>query len=231
MDSPHYARQAFIADMQELEHELLQMASQAEQMVRLAVDSLVRLDTGISAEVMRRDDEVDRYDIDIEAHCLRLLALQNPTGSDLRVIGTAMKVTTDLERVGDLSVDIAKIALKIEKEMGKTSIIDIPAMANVVLQMLRESLEAFVRRDLDKVAAVCQQDDEVDRLYRTLREQLFSNMRKDPDAVVVDGWLFLAIHHLERIADHTVNIAERVNFMVTGELKQIALSHRSDVTE
>jgi len=153
---------------------------------------------------------------------LRLLALQQPMASDLRVVGTVMKMITDIERVGDLAVDIAKIGLKVEKEFGQTNFIDIPKMAKVARTMLHEALEAYVHRDLVRVNEVVERDEEVDALYRELRSQIFENMRSSPDQVVADGWLLLAIHHVERIADHAVNIAERVNFMVTGEFKQLS---------
>src|SRR5882724_11871215 len=105
MDNPSYARQGFSLEMRSLEHELLEMGSRAEAMVGMAIDALVRLDTGLAREVIDRDDEIDARDLDIENHCLRLLALQQPMGTDLRVVSTAMKMITDIERVGDLAVD------------------------------------------------------------------------------------------------------------------------------
>jgi len=222
VESPGYARQAYNEEINELEHDLLDMGSRAEQMVLQAVDALCTLDAKLAHVVMARDDEIDERDLAIEARCLRLLALQQPMAGDLRVVGTAMKMITDIERVGDLAVDIAKIALKVEKEFGQTSFIDIPKMAKVARSMFHEALEAYVHRDLARVQEVCERDEEVDSLYRELRTQIFDNMRSHPDLVVADGWLLLAIHHVERIADHSVNIAERVNFMVTGEFKQLA---------
>ena len=120
-----------------------------------------------------------------------------------------------------------KIAMKIEKEMGSSDIIDIPKIASVARAMLRDSMEAYVRRDLELVAKVCQSDDEVDDLFRQMRGQLHERMRSEPEDVVVASWLLLAIHHVERIADHAVNIAERVSFMVTGRLEQLVKSHQS----
>ncbi len=216
-----HARQAFSIEIQGLEHDLLAMGSRAETMVAQAVECLNKLDTPLAHSVMALDDDLDQMDLDIEAHCLRLLALQQPMASDLRVIGTVMKMITDVERIGDLSVDIAKISLKIEKEFGDTRFVDIPHMAVLARSMLRESLEAFVRRDLDMVAEVARKDDEVDAVYRDLREQIFEHMRHHPESVVAASWLLLAIHHIERIADHAVNIAERVAFMVTGKLEQL----------
>lgn len=218
-------RHAFVEEISGLEHDLLEMGSLAESMVAQAVDALSRLDVDRAMDLVRRDDEIDERDVAIETRCLRLLALQQPMAGDLRVIGTAMKMITDLERVGDLSVDIAKIAMKIEKELGTSDLVDIPKMAAVARSMLRNALEAFVKRDLALVQRVIAQDDEVDDLYRDLRGQIFESMRNQPADVVTDSWLLLAIHHVERIADHAVNIAERVGFMVTGNLKQFTASH------
>ncbi|MCO5297869.1 MAG: phosphate signaling complex protein PhoU [Fimbriimonadaceae bacterium] len=215
-------------ELQALERSLLEMGSLADTMVVRAVDALCALDVEAANEVVRSDDVVDRLDIEIEGRCLRLLALQQPMAGDLRVIGTSMKMITDLERIGDLAVDIAKTARKVEGDLGTTDFIDLRKMADVALHMLRLSLDAFVRRDLEIVAQVCRMDDEVDDLYRTLRGQIHNRMREHPDEDVAASWLLLSIHHLERVADHAVNIAERVSFMVTGKLEQLASSHKSE---
>lgn len=201
------------------------MASQVEAMVAKAVDSLCRLQHQQAIEVLTQDDEIDALDLAIEQRCLRILALQQPMAGDLRIVGTAMKMITDIERIGDLAVDIAKIALKLELLLGDPTVIDIPRIASLARKMLRESIEAFVKRDLERVEAVCNMDDEVDELYRELRGQLHQIMRSKPEKVVEASWLLLAIHHLERVADHTTNIAERVFFMQTGRLEHLASSH------
>ncbi len=230
MEIGHH-RQAFASEIRELEHDLLEMGSRAESMLAQAVEAIARVDSMLALQVVHRDDEIDERDLAIENRCLRLLALQQPMASDLRVIGTAMKMITDIERVGDLSVDLAKIAMKVEKELGVTDFVDIPKMGSVARAMLRDSMEAFVRRDLELVQKVIEHDDEVDDLYRQLRGQLHERMRSHPDDVVVSSWLLLAIHHVERIADHAVNIAERVSFMVTGRMEQLATSHKNEEPE
>jgi len=222
----HLSRQAFDDDLRSLEHDLLEMASLAEAMVADAVDSLCRLDREEAMRVIRSDDEIDARDLSIEDHCLRLLLLQQPMAGDLRIVSTVLKMITDIERIGDLSVDIAKIGLKVAADMGDPSVVDLPRMAGMVRQMLRDSIEAFVRRDLDRVHSVCKMDDEVDAFYRELRSQLHEIMRTQPHRVVEASWLLLAIHHLERIGDHATNIAERVNFMQTGILEHLANSHK-----
>ncbi len=229
MESASHARHTLSAEISELEHDLLEMGSLAEGMISRAVDALMNLDTALAHEVLEMDDEVDQRDLDIENRCLKLLALQQPMASDLRVIGTAMKMITDVERIGDLAVDVAKASLKIEKELGETGYVDIRKIAGVARAMFREALEAYVRRDMDMVMGVIAKDDQVDELYREFRGQIHEHMREHPEDVVSASWMLLCIHHIERIADHAVNIAERVAFMVTGQLKQLSPSHRSDM--
>jgi phosphate transport system protein len=222
MESPNYARQNFGNELSGLEHEILEMASIVEKMMQDASSALINLDRSLAMETIQKDDAVDELELKIESHCMRIIALQNPTGADLRLVGACLKIVTDLERCADLSVDLAKAALKIDNEGGRTDIIDLGKFAVLCRKMIHESIEAYVRRDLERVEAVAKMELEADMIYRELRAQVFLLMRRDPDSVVSDGWLFLAIHHLERIADHSVNIAERVHYMVTGELIQLA---------
>ncbi len=231
METPSHSRHVLDVEMQRLEHMLLEMASIAESMVATAVESLLELDVAKAKAVLERDDDIDARDVEIENLCLRLLLLQQPTASDLRAISTAMKMITDIERIGDLAVDIAKSGMKIEKEFGTSTIVDIPRIASLARIMIRLSIEAFVRRDLAMVNEIISKDDEVDDVYRDLREQIHAHMKAQPDAVISDSWVLLAIHHLERIADHAVNIAERVSFMVTGEIANLAPSHLPDSSQ
>ena len=227
MEPQNYARQNFDNDLQELEHELLEMASVVEKMMSDASQALISLDRKLALQTIKQDDIVDQLELKVEAHCMRIIALQNPTGADLRLVGACLKIVTDLERCGDLAVDLAKAALKIDNEGGRTDIIDLGKFATLCRKMIHEALEAYVRRDLERVATVGKMEYEADGIYRELRAQVFLLMKRDPDSVVSDGWLFLAIHHLERIADHSVNIAERVHYLVTGELKHIACFEES----
>lgn len=220
-------RQLFDAELQELETKVLAMASIVEGMVAEAVESLWRGDLKRAEQVLRRDDEVDQIDVEIESSCLRLIALQQPMGSDLRTIGTIMKMITDIERIGDYAVDIAKAARKLRDEPPVEQLVDIPRLANAARRMVLDSIEAYVKRDLQKVIHVCQQDDEVDEIYRRIRTQLQEIMRAHPEQVTAASWLLLVAHYLERIADHATNIVERVWFMETGRLEQLAKKHKS----
>jgi phosphate transport system protein len=222
MDTPQHARVNFDRELEALEHDLLNMATKVESMMADASTSLLTLNTELGRDAIGRDNEIDELELEIEANCMRIIALQNPMGSDLRKVGACLKIITDLERCADLSVDLAKAALKIDAEQGRNDIIDLGKFAAHCRKMLHEALEAYVRRDLDGVAKVGRMEHEADGMYREMRAQVFLLMRRDPDMVVSHGWLFLAIHHLERIADHSVNIAERVHYMVTGELKDLA---------
>lgn len=194
------------------------MVSRAEGMVADAVQSVVRLDRDLAERVFEADDEVDRLNYSIEQQCLELLALQQPMGRDLREIGTVLKVITDVERIGDLAVDIAKVGLKISHDGGDPNVVDLAVIADKARKMVREAVTAFVKADLSEFGEIAELEEEVDSYYRDIREQVFEHMRRRPEHVVSLVWVILALHHIERIADHAVNIAERVGYMVTGHL-------------
>jgi phosphate transport system protein len=158
-------------------------------------------------------------DADIEARCLRLLALQQPLASDLRFIGATLKVITDIERIGDHAVDIAKVARRMNDEaLFYKPLVDIPRLGEMSGAMLHDALEAFVHHDLARVEQVIASDDAVDSLYRSMRADLRATMQRDPSSVVAASHLLFVAHYLERICDHCTNIAERVAFMETGRV-------------
>jgi phosphate transport system protein len=182
----------------------------------------------LAREVIAEDDTADDMDLAIEQHCMRLLALQQPMSKDLRTIGTVMKVIADVERIGDYSVDIAKTAIKLAAIEYAKPLEDIPRMAKKARRMLRRALEALVERDLRQVTRVVESDDEVDKLWYKVAEDVEILMQEHPEAVPQAAALLLVARYLERIADHTVNIAERVAYMETGRMETLALSHRPD---
>ena len=203
------------------------MASAADSMVGLAIQALSERNEILAERVIASDDVVDRLDIDIEAECLRLIAQQQPVARDLRFIGTAMKVITDLERIGDHAVDIAKIGRKLAQENWTDPLVDLPRMAAMVRSMLGDVMIALVNHDLAKAEAVAKQDDEVDLLFSQIGEDLYATMSRNGTNVVRASYLLFAAHYLERIADHIVNIAERIHFVERGELSHLASSHRT----
>ena len=221
-------RQAFEEQLEQLERRLLEMGTFVEAMLEKAVHALSEHDVNLAREVIEADDTADEMDLDIEQHCMRLLALQQPMSRDLRTIGTVMKVIADVERIGDYSVDIGRTAVQLAQTEYFKPLVDIPRMAGMVRGMLRRALEALVKRDLDLVRRVVEQDDEVDRLWYRLRDELEEAMQKRPELVPQAVALMLVARYLERIADHTVNIAERVAYMETGRLETLAASHRAD---
>ncbi|MBI3910102.1 MAG: phosphate signaling complex protein PhoU [Armatimonadetes bacterium] len=221
-------RVRFEQELQSLQHDLLRMGSYVTDMVNRALQALVRQDVALANEVVRMDDQADAMDLQIEQKCLRLLALQQPMSRDLRLISTALKIITDLERIGDYAVDIAKTARRLAGEVYLKPLVDIPRMGEVCIWMIREALNAYVRRDLDLVNQVVARDDEVDELYDRLFTDLLAYMERDPSLIRQGTWLLHVARFLERIADHIVNVAERVYFMETGDFKQLATSHKPD---
>ena len=157
---------------------------------------------------------------------MRLLALQQPMASDLRTIETILKIITDVERIGDHAVDIAQVARRLGAETLYKPLVDIPRLAEMARAMLHDALEAFVHNDLDRVNQVIADDDAVDALYAQMTRDLQEQMMGDPTCVLQASYLLFVAHYLERICDHCTNIAERVAFMKTGQMK--ALGHADD---
>jgi len=209
----------FDEELNELRAKLLRMGTATEEMVRDAVIALVRPDRKLAASVLPRDDEVDDMNRDIEADCLRLLALQQPMASDLRFIGAIINITIDIERIGDHAVDISKVAQRMSDEsVFYRPLVDIPRLGELTGAMLHDALEAFIHHDMALVDKVIDDDDAVDALYSQMRADLRERMQQDPSCVVPASHLLFVAHYLERIGDHCTNIAERVAFIETGRL-------------
>lgn len=215
-------RHRFEEEIGELRSKLLLMGTATEEMVRDAVASLVQQDLALAESIVPRDDVVDQMDVDIEAHCLRLLALQQPLASDLRVISTVLKVITDVERIGDHAVDISKVARRMAQDSVYKPLVDVPRLGEMAQAMLHDALEAFVHRDMARVAKVIVGDDAVDALYAEMRRDLQNTMTRDPALVMQASYLLFVAHYLERICDHCTNIVERVAFMETGRFKNFS---------
>lgn len=209
--------QSVIDELKILDHDVIEMASRAEKMLSHAVDAFCKLNTELAEAVIESDDAIDSLDLDIEMRALQLLAGQKPGGVDLRLIGTAIKMITDIERVADLATDIARCAIAIEQEMGPADIIDLGHIAFVAQAMFRTSIEAYVNQDIAKVEEVGRDERVVDKLCLDMRGQIYKHMREHPTEVVSACFAFEAVNAVERIADHSHNIAERVAFMVTGD--------------
>ena len=209
-------RSEFHSDLAALDRQLLEMGTSVDRMVENAVDALRQGDIVLAESVLDQDEAVDTMNHDIEAHCMRLLALQAPVARDLRQIGTVLKVITDVERIGDHAVDIAKIARRFARQLeGSRPLVDVGPLADMAQQLLRGSLNAFVKRDTDLAGRMVAQDDQIDDAFQSLRDGLFAV----PEAgAATASYTLLAMVYLERIADHAVNIAERVTYVETGQL-------------
>lgn len=220
-------RQSFETELDEVQRKVTRLASFVTGMLARAMRALVEQDSALADRVIAEDDVADDLDLEIEQDCMRLLALQQPMARDLRTLGTALKIIADLERVGDYAVDIARSAKVLAGEAYFKPLEDIPRMAELTEAMVRDAAEAFVKHDLDLVHRVVRQDDEVDRIWYRLLDELVEYMRGDPDLVLQATHLLLVARYLERIADHVVNVAERVAYMETGRFENLALSHRA----
>jgi phosphate transport system protein len=206
----------FDEELRELKEKLLQMAALAEESIAKAIRALVERDSALAQHVIQSDEEINMLEIAIDEICLKLLALRQPIAKDLRFIASAMKINNDLERIGDLSVNIAQRTLDLMKEPLLKPLIDIPRMAQLAQKMVKDSLDAFVNLDAEMALDVCRRDDEVDQLNHQIFRELLTYMIQDPKNITRSVDLILIGRHLERIADHSTNIAEDVVYMVKG---------------
>jgi len=212
-------------DLRKLREDILYMGGLVEDQIQKAVKSLVDRESDLANIIIERDHEVNRLDVDIDDLCIRLLALHQPAGRDLRFITTGLKITTDLERIGDMAVNICERALELNQEPQLKPYIDIPRMARVAERMIRESLDAFVREDTELALKVCKDDEEVDQLNSQIFREVITYMIGDPLTINRAMKLASISKYLERIADHATNIAEMVVFMVKGK----SIRHMKDL--
>ena len=204
-------------ELKKLREDILYMGGLVEDQIQKAVKSLVDRDSQLAEIIIERDHEVNRLDVDIDDLCIRLLALHQPAGRDLRFITTGLKITTDLERIGDMAVNICERALELNDEPQLKPYIDIPRMAQISQRMIRESLDAFVREDTDLALKVCKDDDEVDNLNAQIFREVLTFMIENVQTISRATKISSVSKYLERIADHATNIAEMVIFMVKGK--------------
>jgi phosphate transport system protein len=225
---PEHTDKRYEEELKKLREDILYMGGLVEDQIQKAVKSLVERDSPLAETIIQRDHEVNRMDVEIDDLCIRLLALHQPAGKDLRFITTGLKITTDLERMGDMAVNICERALELNLEPQLKPYIDIPRMARISQRMIRESLDAFVREDTELALKVCKDDQEVDDLNSQVFRETVSFMIEDPHTINRAMKIGFISKYLERIADHATNIAEMVIFMVKGKsirhLKEIPQS-------
>jgi phosphate transport system protein len=217
MDARQHTDRHYDAELKELHLKILEMGGLVEKQIEHAVTGLVERNDQLCHATIARDHTVNRMDVEIDDLCIRLLALHQPAAKDLRLITTGLKITTDLERIGDIAVNVCERALELNKEPQLKPFIDIPRMTQVAQTMLRQSLDSFVREDVDLALRVCRDDDIIDQLTQQLFRELMSYMVEAPQTITRAIRLLFIAKYLERIADHATNIAEMVVFTVKGK--------------
>ncbi len=217
-------RADFDQQLSALQQEVEVLAGIVEKSINRAVDALKRRDLEESQRVVQDDDYIDQKRFEIEERCIDLIATQQPMARDLRVIIALLHIVVELERMGDYAEGIAKISIAMGDAPPLKPLIDIPRMAEKATEMLRDSIDCLLNRDLVKAHQVCQADDEVDDLYDQVYRELLLFMIQDPQTIQRATYLLWVSHDLERIADRATNIAERVIFLVTGKLTEINVS-------
>ena len=208
----------FDEELRSLKEKVLKIGSLVETAIHDSIRSLVERDSDIAKKVIKRDHEINALDVQIDEECTRLIALRQPKARDLRFIITTMKITTDLERMGDLAVNIAERALELNEEPQLKPYIDIPRMAEISQDMVRDALDAFVRGCTKLPYEVIKREDEVDDLTEQVFNELLIFMMRDPKTVTRATRISYVAKYLERIADHATNIAEMVLYLCQGKM-------------
>ncbi len=208
----------FDDELQQLKEKILKMGSLVEDALKNSIQALVDRDNAVARRVIDSDRVVNTLDVEIDEESIRLIALRQPMAGDLRFITTAMKITTDLERMGDLAVNIAERAIELNEEPILKPYIDIPRMREIAQGMMRDALDAFVRKDKRLAMDVIMRDDEVDDLKHEVLKELAFFMAQDPATVYRAMKISFVAQYLERLADHATNIAEMVIYLVEGKI-------------
>jgi phosphate transport system protein len=207
---------SYDAELEELRSKLLTLGGKVEAEIALSMRALAERDSKLAEQVVGADREVNRLELEVDESCRRLLALRQPAASDLRFITTALKIVVDLERIGDLAVNIAERAIDLNQSPPLKPVHDLSRLAQLCQSQLRKALDAFVDGDVEKAQAVIKDDDLLDALYHNLFNELLALMMEDPRNIRrANSFIFVA-KHLERLGDHATNVAEMVVYMVRG---------------
>ena len=209
---------AFDMELKELKERLLHEGGLVERAIQDAIKALLERTSDIARKVIEDDDSINALEVEIDEFCLKLLALRQPAARDLRFITTAIKINYDLERIGDMAVNICERVLELNQEPQLKPYIDLPTMASIVQTMVKESLDAFVKEDVQLALKVTQDDEKVDSYLDQVFRELLTYMMQDARTISRATRLLFISKNLERMADHAVNIAELVIFMVEGKI-------------
>ena len=215
-DREHTSKQ-FEQQLRALKDKLLLMSHHAEKMIADAIRALVERRPSLAEEVIKSDDEMDQLELDVDNQCYQILALEQPVARDLRFIATALKIVRDIERIGDIAVNIAERANELIQEPEMKRLIDLPIMAEAAQRILKESLDAFVNSDAELAEKVIRDDQFVDDCYEQIFRELLTYMMEDTKYISRALKVIFIAKHLERVGDHSSNIAEMVIFLVRGQ--------------
>ncbi len=205
-------------ELRKLKEKILILGCLVEEGVRKAVKALIERDNEVARQVISRDNLINGLEVEINEECIRIIALRQPMAKDLRFLTTAMKISTDLERMGDYAVNIAQRAIELNQEPFLKPFVNIPKMADITESMVEDAINAFVKEDVDLCYDVIKRDDEVDKLLERNHSELFELMLKNPDIIPLALKRMFIAKYLERISDHATNIAEMVIYMVEGKM-------------
>lgn len=208
----------FDEELKTLKEKILQMGALVEDQVRNSIKALVDRNSDLARQVITNDHRVNSMDVEIDEDCLRLIALHQPMAKDLRFLTTAMKISTELERMSDLSENIAERAIELNAEPQLKPYIDIPRMAEHAQRMLKEALDAFVNQDAELARKVCRDDDFIDDLTHQIFRELLTYMVEDSHTITRSVRITFVAKYLERVADHATNVAELVVYLVEGKI-------------
>ena len=214
-------RTAYDREFIQIQDNLLQMGSMVDQAIALALESLQNRDQALAQQVIDNDEVINALRFKIEDACLALIATQQPAASDLRAVVAVITIVINMERMADHAAGIAKTVILMGDEPLLKPLIDIPRMVRLAQEMLGEVLQAFVESDADAAQAIADRDDEMDHLYQAIFEELLEIMADKPDSVERATYLLWCAHNLERIGDRVTNIAERVIFVSTGDMREL----------
>lgn len=215
------ARSSFDSHLHELHQDILRMGSIVERQIHECIEALVNQDEELANKIISSDDLVDNMQKEVEDKCIKLIATQHPLAHDLRVIFTTIKVVTDLERMADYAVDIAKITKRLKGEKYIKQLIDIPRMGELVEEMIKLSLDAYIEGNVDKAYDTCKIDDQIDGIYRQIFSELLVLMMADSSTIKQATQFLFICKYLERFGDHITNICEWTIYLVTGEQKDL----------
>jgi len=207
----------FNSELLDLKESLIKMSNLVEKAINMAIQSLVEQNLDLAAKVIENDDVIDKMELDIEEQCLQMIALRHPIAKNHRIIGCGLKTISDLERVGDRAVNIAKASQYLSTKQMVKPLIDIPRMAEVAQNMLKDSLNAYFRGNVELAKEVWLRDKTVDSLNKQIFRELLTFMMEDPHTISRAIHLIFVADNIERIADHATNLAERVVYIVNGE--------------